>query len=83
MPPLLAAFAPEYKKETYHIHGRDIENWEAFRSIFLDEHTHGYLLISKMLKGALIGSFYGIMFRNFFLRGPKKFQMDRIFYNGG
>ena len=34
-PKLLAAFAPEYQTQHYHLHGRNIENWESLKSIFL------------------------------------------------
>lgn len=82
IPQLIAAFAPEFKKEHYHLHGRNIENWESFKSIFLDEHYEVNKLITKMLKGALIGFVNGILVRNFLLRGPKKFELERIYVLG-
>jgi len=70
---------PEYKTEHYHLHGRNIENWESFKSIFLDEHNELRKAGLKILKGAFVGIIQGIMIRNFMFRGPKKFEMDRLY----
>jgi len=32
----------------------------------------------KVFKGAVIGGMYGIILRNFVLRGPKSFELDRL-----
>jgi hypothetical protein len=32
----------------------------------------------KVLKGAVVGGMYGIIARNFVLRGPKSYELDRI-----
>lgn len=36
VPALISAFIPEYRQEHYHLHGRNIENWESLKSIFMD-----------------------------------------------
>ncbi len=79
VPELLTAFAPEFRTEHYHLHGRNIENWESFKSIFLDEHFLGNSLARKVLKGAFVGLTFGYMARNGLWRGPKAIEMDRLF----
>ena len=78
-PELLTAFAPEYRVEHYHMPGRHAENWETLKSVFLDEHHTVNVLGKKILKGAFLGWFYGYVAKNFVLRGPKSFEMDRTF----
>ena len=36
----------------------------------------------KVLKGALLGFVNGILLRNYVLRGPKRFELDRIWLLG-
>lgn len=79
VPELLAAFAPEFKTEHYHLHGRNIEHWESFKSIFLDDHFLGNAIGRKIVKGAALGLIYGIIARNMVWRGPKAIEMDRLF----
>jgi hypothetical protein len=79
VPRLIAAFAPEYEKEHYHLHGRNIDSWESLKSIVLDEHFEFNRMATKIIKGALIGTAQGILLRNFFIRGPKRFELDRLF----
>jgi hypothetical protein len=78
VPELLSAFAPEFREEHYHLHGRNIENWESLKSVFLDSHHTVNVLGLKILKGALIGALYGYIARNFVWRGPKSFELDRL-----
>ena len=37
-------------------------------------------MATKVLKGALIGFVNGVIARNYLIKGPRKFQMDRIFW---
>lgn len=78
VPEMFAAFAPEYKKEHYHLHGRNIENWESFKSVFLDEHFMVNTFARKVLKGALVGLAFGYIGRNALWRGPKSIELDRL-----
>lgn len=78
-PKLLVAFAPEYEQPHYHLHGRKIEEWESFKSIFLDEHYEFNKFSQKVLKGALLGLINGVLLRNFAIRGPKRFELDRLY----
>jgi len=32
----------------------------------------------KVAKGALVGAMYGVLIRNFAIRGPRSFELDRI-----
>lgn len=82
VPELISAFIPEYRQEHYHLHGRRIENWEAFKSIFLDEHYELKKFVIKVFKGALLGFVNGIILRNYVIRGPKSFELDRIYVLG-
>jgi hypothetical protein len=78
-PELITAFLPEYKTEHYHLHGRNIENWESFKSIFLDEHWEVRKAALKIFKGIAIGILQGYTVRNLVIRGPKAFEMDRLY----
>ena len=60
------------------MHGRHIEDWESLKSIFLDEHHTVNVIGRKVLKGAFLGWTYGWIARNFFWRGPKSFELDRL-----
>lgn len=82
VPGLISAFIPEYREEHYHLHGRSIEHWEALKSIFLDEHYEVHKFAVKVLKGALLGCVNGVLLRNYVLRGPKRFELDRIYVLG-
>jgi hypothetical protein len=82
VPELISAFIPELREEHYHLHGRRIDHWESLRSIFMDEHYEVRKFAVKVLKGALLGFVNGIMLRNYVLRGPKRFELDRIWVLG-
>jgi len=60
------------------MHGRNIENWESLKSIFLDEHQTVNVIGKKVIKGAAVGLTYGFIARNYLWRGPKSFEMDRL-----
>ena len=44
----------------------------------MDEHFEMNKFFRKVLKGAVVGGMYGIIARNFIVRGPKSFELDRI-----
>lgn len=78
VPEMVAAFAPEYKTEHFHLHGRSVENWQSFKSIFLDEHYMVNSFAKKVIKGAAVGLAFGYIARNFLWRGPKSIELDRL-----
>jgi len=80
-PELLTAFAPEFRQRHYHMPEHP-DSWEVLKSVFLDEHHGPNSFGKKVIKGTILGASLGFTLKNFVLKGPKSYEMDRLWMLG-